>query len=73
MAVKAALDEQKVPIKYWQWDGKCMQILTEFGLSACVVCIPPPSTSWLLVRLPSFWLIVRRLVVSRPRGLRLLR
>lgn len=25
MAVKAALDEQKVPIKYWQWDGKPIQ------------------------------------------------
>ena len=24
-AVKAALDEQKVPIKYWQWDGKPIQ------------------------------------------------
>jgi hypothetical protein len=23
VAVKAALDKQKVPIKYWQWDGKC--------------------------------------------------
>jgi hypothetical protein len=37
VAVKAALDQQKVPIKYWQWDGNYMPDPTEFGLIACAV------------------------------------
>lgn len=32
VAVKAALDKQKVPIKYWQWDGKSS------GPRNCVAC-----------------------------------